>query len=326
MNYIALPDIGIRRLSFYLAMEEYVARNLDLEECFFMWQVHPTVIFGRNQLMENEVNLTYVRDKGIEVYRRKSGGGCVYADLSNIMFCYITKDFNVGFTFDTYLRRVAYLLQQLGVPAVASGRNDILINERKVSGNAFYRVAGKSIVHGTMLFDTDVEEMVRAITPSDEKLISKGVESVRKRVTNLSEHLEMDIEAFKAFVRNHLCDGERMLTAEEIAGIEELELEYLAPEWIQGNNPRYSIVKRSYVEAGEVEVRLELKNNIIKGMNMTGDYFLVGDLDKGLFARLKETEYTREAIEKRLEGVAMEEYIHNLTTPQFVNLLFGANS
>jgi len=157
MNYIALPDIGIRRLSFYLAMEEYVARNLDLEECFFMWQVHPTVIFGRNQLMENEVNLKYVREKGIEVYRRKSGGGCVYADLSNIMFCYITKDFNVGFTFDAYLRRVAHLLQQLGVPAVASGRNDILIHEKKVSGSPPGRFVGYLIETPVLSLRTDLQ-------------------------------------------------------------------------------------------------------------------------------------------------------------------------
>ena len=100
MRYIALPDQTVRRLSFYLAMEEYIARTRSGEDCFFMWQVNPTVIFGRNQLMENEINMDYVRSHGIQYYRRKSGGGCVYADFSNIMFSYITDDFNVSFTFD----------------------------------------------------------------------------------------------------------------------------------------------------------------------------------------------------------------------------------
>ena len=137
MKYIALPDKAVRRLSFYLAMEEYIAHNRPGEDCFFMWQVNPTVIFGRNQLMENEINFDYVRSHGIEYYRRKSGGGCVYADFSNIMFSYITDDFNVSFTFDRYLQLIAHTLTKLGVKAVASGRNDITVDGKKVSGNAF---------------------------------------------------------------------------------------------------------------------------------------------------------------------------------------------
>ena len=119
MKYIALPDKAVRRLSFYLAMEEYIAHNRPGEDCFFMWQVNPTVIFGRNQLMENEINSDYVRSHRIEYYRRKSGGGCVYADFSNIMFSYITDDFNVSFTFDRYLQLIAHTLNKLGVKAVA---------------------------------------------------------------------------------------------------------------------------------------------------------------------------------------------------------------
>ena len=194
MKYIALPDKAVRRLSFYLAMEEYIAHNRPGEDCFFMWQVNPTVIFGRNQLMENEINFDYVRSHGIEYYRRKSGGGCVYADFSNIMFSYITDDFNVSFTFDRYLQLIAHTLNKLGVKAVASGRNDITVDGKKVSGNAFYRTSGRSIVHGTMLFDTNLEDLVLSITPNNEKLITKGIESVRKRVTNLKEYLgRMDI-------------------------------------------------------------------------------------------------------------------------------------
>lgn len=322
MIYIALPEDKIRRLSFYLSMEEYVARFLDEEECFFMWQVNPTVIFGRNQLMENEVNLDYVKANGIETYRRKSGGGCVYADFSNIMFSYITKDFNVSFTFNKYLQRVSHTLQQLGINAIASGRNDITIDEKKVSGNAFYRASGKSIVHGTMLFNTDLEKLVLSITPNNQKLISKGIESVRKRVTNLSEHFDMDIEAFKTFVRTHLCDSERMLTEEEIVKIEEIEKEYLSEEFIFGNNPRYTLIKKDYNEAGEIEIRLEIKNNIIKDINIVGDYFLIGDIG-GIFKLLINTPYDRESITKILQDIKMEDYIFNLHKDHFINTLFN---
>lgn len=321
MIYIALPDEKVRRLSFYLAMEEYIAHNIDEDECFFMWQVNPTVIFGRNQLMENEVNLEYVRANGIETYRRKSGGGCVYADFSNIMFSYVTKDRNVSFTFLSYLQRVALTLQKLGVNAIASGRNDITVDEKKVSGNAFYRTSEKSIVHGTMLFNTDLEKLVLSITPNDKKLISKGVESVRKRVTNLSEYMDIDIEEFKRFVREHLCDSERTLTYDEVSKVEEIEKEYLSEEFIYGNNPRYTVVKHSYGDAGDIQIRLELKNNVIKDINIVGDYFLVGDIDV-LLKQLHNVEYERQAVEKVLENVKLEEYIFNLDKVRFIDILF----
>lgn len=326
MLYISLPEEKIRRLSFYLAMEEYVARFLDEEECFFMWQVNPTVIFGRNQLMENEVNLEYVRSNNIQTYRRKSGGGCVYADFSNIMFSYIAKDYNVSLTFNKYLQKVSETLQQLGVDARASGRNDITINDKKVSGNAFYHAAGKSIVHGTMLFNTDLEIMVKSITPNNEKLISKGVESVRKRVTNLSEYLDIDIEEFKTYVRTHLCDSEIMLTEEEVKKIEAIEEEYLSEEFIFGNNPRYTVIKKGYNEAGEIEIRLEIKNNIIKDINLMGDYFLIGDLDDGLLKRIKNTPYEKESVDRILDDNKIENYIHNLTKERFMDILFKENN
>jgi lipoate-protein ligase A len=322
MIYIALPDTKIRRLSFYLSMEEYVARFVNEDECFFMWQVKPTVIFGRNQLMENEVNLDYVRNNGIETYRRKSGGGCVYADFSNIMFSYITKEFNVSFTFHKYLQQVASTLQELGINAIASGRNDITINEKKVSGNAFYRASGKSIVHGTMLFNTDLERLVASITPNDQKLISKGVESVRKRVTNLSEHLNIDIESFKQFVRTHLCDREIILSDDDISQIEEIEKEYLSEEFILGNNPRYTLIKKSYGTAGDIEIRLELKNNIIKDINIVGDYFLVGDIGESIFKKLINIPYTKDAIDEALKDITIGDYIHNLNKEDFMNILF----
>ncbi len=323
MKYVDLPDGKVRRLSFYLAMEEYVARHMDESDCFFMWQVEPSVIFGRNQLIENEVNVDFCRRRGIRMYRRKSGGGCVYADMKNIMFSYVTAEENVGFTFNRYINMVALVLCRLGVDARANGRNDIMIGDRKVSGNAFYKLPGRSIVHGTMLYDTDMENMVGSITPTDAKLLSKGVQSVRQRIALLKDYIDKDIEEFKAFVRASLCTGEVMLTAGDIAAIETIERGYLTDEFIYGRNPRYTVTRRSRIEGvGEMEVRMELKNGIIKAVNIMGDYFQTGDIDTMIIApligkRLAAAELTA-ALPERTEDVVM-----NLSRDKLVKLLLA---
>ena len=321
MKYVALPVEKVRRLSFYLAMEEYVARRIDEQDLFFMWQVEPSVIFGRNQLIENEVNLKFCRERGIKTYRRKSGGGCVYADMNNVMFSYVTKDEAVGFTFNRYINMVVLVLQNLGVDAKASGRNDVMIGDRKVSGNAFYHIPGRSVVHGTMLYDTDMVNMVGAITPTDEKLLSKGVASVRQRIALLKDYINLDIEQFKTFVRNNLCQGEIVLNEEDIRGIEEIEKDYLTDEFIYGNNPKYTIVRKRRIETvGDFEVRIEIKNGKIKGMVMLGDYFIVGDIDDTILRPLKGVRLEREALEKALPE-QLDTAILNLRKADFIDLL-----
>ncbi len=232
MKYVVLPANNVRRLSFYLAMEEYVARHVDEDDLFFMWQVKPTVIFGRNQVMENEVNVPYCREHGIEMYRRKSGGGCVYADWDNVMVSYVCKEENVGLTFNRFIGMLLLVLRKLGVEATGTTHNDVMIGDRKVSGTAFYHLPGRSIVHATMLYDTDMENMLHAITPSHEKLQSKGIQSVRQRITLLKEYIPQSIDEFKTFVRATLCDGELMLTPDQVADIEALEQTYLREEFI----------------------------------------------------------------------------------------------
>ena len=227
MKYIALPDEKERRLSFYLAMEEWVARRLDEPECFFMWQVAPTVIFGRNQVMENEVNVDYCHEKGIQMFRRKSGGGCVYADKGNVMLSYVCDGDNVGFTFNKFINMLLLVLRRMGVEATSTSHNDVMIGERKVSGTAFYHLPGRNIVHGTFLYDTDMENMLHAITPSREKLQRKGVESVRQRITLLKDYTDMSLEEVKSLIRTTLCVGERVLTLSEVDEIERLEEKYL---------------------------------------------------------------------------------------------------
>ena len=236
MTHLVLPSEGIRRLTFYLAMEEYVARQLRLQDdVFFLWQVEPTVIFGRNQVIENEVDIDYCRAHGIQFYRRKSGGGCVYADRSNVMMSYITRSDEVTATFTRYMEMVTAMLRDLGLPATSTQHNDVLVDGRKVSGNAFYHLPGYSIVHGTMLFDTDMEHMLNAITPPQTKLDKHGVQSVRQRITLLREHTDLSIEAFKQYAVEKLCDKELTLTKDDIEGIEALEKEYLDPTFIINN-------------------------------------------------------------------------------------------
>ena len=233
MKFVTLPFTEVRRLSFYLAMEEYVARHLDEPDCFFMWQVEPSVIFGRNQVVENEVNLDYCREHGIKVYRRKSGGGCVYADMDNLMLSFVTNGENVGFTFNRFVQMVLLVLHKLGIEATGTTHNDIMIGDKKVCGTAFYQLPGRSIVHSTMLYDTNMQHMLNAITPGPEKLEAKGIQSVRQRITLLKDYTSLSLEQLKIFIRETLCNGERLLTAEEIAGIEELEKNYLKEDFIK---------------------------------------------------------------------------------------------
>ena len=142
MIHIELSDVGPKRLVYYLAMEEYLAKETSIDDAFFLWRVPPTVIFGRNQVMDAEVNLEYCKSHGVNVFRRKSGGGCVYSDLGNIMISYVTSSDNVSQAFALYLERLCQALRSLGVDAAPSGRNDVMIAARKVSGNAFRQLPG----------------------------------------------------------------------------------------------------------------------------------------------------------------------------------------
>lgn len=324
MIYVELPVEESRRLPFYLAMEEYVARELPAQDYFFIWQVEPTVIFGRNQLLDSEVDVAFCRANNIQFYRRKSGGGCVYADKGNIMLSYITPDTNVNFTFNRYMLMVENLLQKLGVDARTTGRNDILIGGKKVSGNAFYHIPGRSIVHGTMLYDTDVENMARSTTPSAGKLQSKGVESVRQYVTTLKEHITASIEEFKEYVRTNLCDNEITLTAADIEKIEAIAREYSTHEFIYGHNPAYSITVNRRIEGvGEFAAQIEIKENIIKKVNLTGDFFVTGDIDSELLAPLRGARYEPAAVLAALQQSDVENTIHKLTKEKLITILFN---
>lgn len=235
MKNVIIPECGQRRLSFYLAVEEYVAGSTD-DEVFFVWQSAPTVIIGRNQIMENEVNLEYCRKHGVQVYRRRSGGGCVYSDQGNIMLSYISRRGDVSAVFDRFLSALTASLCHAGLPAERSGRNDVLVEGRKISGNAFHMLPDRSIVHGTLLYSTDIEALTESIRPPEEKLQRHGVESVRQRVVNIADHCSQmadvpqhlqSVESLKSYLVKSFCDGEIRLTADDVAEIEKIENEYI---------------------------------------------------------------------------------------------------
>lgn len=324
MLYVALLEEKIRKVSFYLAMEEFVARNITADDCLFYWQVEPSVVFGRNQLVSNEVNVDYCRSHGIGMFRRKSGGGCVYADNDNVMFSFITGGDNVGLTFNRYMQMMVLMLRRMGVEATADGRNDILIEGRKVSGTAFYHIPGRNIVHGTMLFDTDMDNMTRSITPPGEKLASNGVDSVRRRVALLKDYIDVSIDDFKADIRRTLCDGEHVLTQADVEEIERIEREvYLSPDFIYGNNPRHTLTRRRRIDGvGELEALIDVKGTVIKSVTLNGDFFVTGDVDGGLLACLNNVVLTREAVALALPDHT-EDYIMNLRKEDFVDLLCG---
>lgn len=234
MKNIVLPENLDRSLAFYLAMEEFVARKIE-GEAFFVWRVRPTVIFGRNQVLENEVNLEYCRSHGVEIVQRKSGGGCVYSDKGNIMISYISERGVVSEVFDRYLSGLTDCLRSLGLRAEKSGRNDILVDGRKVSGNAFHQLPDRSIVHGTLLYSTDLEALTEAIRPPVEKLERHGVQSVRQRVMNVADIVSQlpephdalkSVEALESFIVEYFTNDEICLTDEDISKIEELSEQY----------------------------------------------------------------------------------------------------
>ncbi len=267
MKHVILPDSERRSLAFYLAMEEFVAGKFE-DEAFFVWRVEPTVIIGRNQDLEAEVNIQYCSRHGVHIVRRKSGGGCVYSDLGNIMISYISRRGDVSAVFDRYLSELTACLVSLGLRAEKSGRNDILVDGRKVSGNAFHQMPDRSVVHGTLLYDTDMDALETAIRPPVEKLERHGVPSVRQRVRNIAELVnktgQIDNEA------EERCVGEAFpyavnakQTSQHLMSVEALE-QYIV-EYFTGWKPQEHMPEK--------ELRLTLQDveeiaEMAKGYNV----------------------------------------------------------
>lgn len=324
MKHVVLPENKTRRLPFYLAAEEFVARQLPADEYFFIWRVKPTVICGRNQSLDLEVDLEYCRSKRIDVCRRRSGGGCVYADLDNLMFSYITPSEDVTTTFLHYTSMVARMLRSLGLNAEATGRNDILIDGRKVSGNAFYHIPGRSIVHGTMLYDTDLTNMLNAITPSRAKLESKQVQSVASRITMLNRYLhDIDIDTFRQYAINQLTDGRLILDDEDVRKIELIERNYHKPQWLYGRRQIVSPTKHFHEDGiGDIDIRLETSDGKIDEICLSGDFFQLGDTEQ-ICCRLRGRKLDRHELQEALSDTDCSKLIAGLSTGRMIEMIIS---
>ena len=326
MKYLELPPSPEpRKLPFYFAVEEYVATRFNDAGYFFAWQVPPTVMLGRNQLADNEVDLSFCRSHGIDIFRRKSGGGCVFADEGCLQFSYIVPDESPAEAFRRYMQTTADVLRAAGADAELSGRNDILIDGRKVAGAAFYRTGRRCVMHNTLLYSTDLDLLEKALTPPMEKLESKGVASVRDRVGNAGGAVGLPIPDFIAFARKQVCGNEvRHLTEEDLAQIRLIEGRLGSDAFVYGHNPRYSLVRQLHVpDVGRLEAFIEVKGGRIIDFDLAGDYFLIGDLDNDLVARLSGVPFNREAVTGALADIPLPSIIRNLESDAFLRLLFG---
>lgn len=329
MIEVRLPDTKQRRLPYYLSLEEWVATNLPPDDYIFAWRVPPTVICGRNQDMPLEVNLSYCRANGIDVVRRRSGGGCVYADMNNYMFSYITAGNDVEANFARYAAITAEMLRSLGLRAEASGRNDILVDGAKIAGNAFYLVNGRSIAHGTMLFDVDNERMLNAITPSRAKLQSKAVQSVQKRVTCLRTlGIDMSVEEFGKYAIDYFTGGKSItLTERQQAELDAIEKRYYSAEFLYGrlrSKENDSLIRHfSRIDGvGEFYAETELApDRTIAAFLLSGDFFFTGDITDRIEKRMVGCPYDWQSVLERLREINPGAIIRGATPEALVEII-----
>lgn len=265
-----------RSAAFYLAAEEYVARELPEGNYAFFWQLGPTCVFGRHQDPRAELDVGFCQAHGVELVRRKSGGGTIFADENNIMVSLVTGSGSVEDIFEGFARSVANGLRTLGVPTRVSGRNDICLDDgRKICGGAFYHLPQRNIVHCTMLYDTQMELMRGCLTPARAKLESKGVKSVESRIGLLKDFLPFGVAQLREELAKILCTDEVCLTPQQVARIEEIERPYHDEAYIFGSK-NYVTDKHSAQRiegCGRIEFRLSLHEGKIQHVDVAGDYF-----------------------------------------------------
>lgn len=323
---------GITDPRINLAIEEYLLKNMDIEkdDFLFFYINQPSIIIGKNQNTIEEINTDYVEDNDIIVVRRLSGGGAVYHDLNNLNFSFLTKDDGNSFhNYKKFTQPVVDALAKLGVQAELSGRNDILAEGKKVSGNAQYATRGRMFSHGTLMFKTDVDAVVASLKVKKDKIESKGIKSVRSRVGNISDFLQepMTVEEFRMEILKSIFGGEENiqyyeLTEEDWANIRKIsEDRYQKWEWNYGKSPRFNIQKTHRFPSGGVDIRLEVNRGIIEEITIFGDFFGVGDV-KEIEELLVGVKYDRTAIAEKLADVDIPKYFGGITKEEFLQLIY----
>jgi len=315
-----------------LALEEYLLKSDKIPpNLVWLWQNRPAVIVGRNQNTVEEINLKVIKEKKIDVVRRISGGGAVYHDLGNINFTFITSALgNSEDLFRRFSEPVIAALREMGVPAVFSGRNDIVVNGKKISGNAQAYYQRRMYHHGTLLFDTDWDTVAAVLNVASDKLISKGIKSVRSRVDNIKPHLKkmISIDDFKnkllvfLLKRNPGACLYRLDAAEEAAVSRLANIKYRTWEWNYGQSPPFTTVRSGRYGGGKIAFYLNVKAGKIIDCRIYGDFFGkkdIVDLERALMG----IAFSPEAVEKRLEGFPLEQYLFNIDKKDLADCLFS---
>lgn len=308
---------------FYFALEQYILENVlkGDEAYFFTWPIKGIVI-GKHQVIENEVNLDYTQENDIDIYRRPTGGGTIYADENNTMYTMITKKAE-NFSFKPYLENIIKAMKKLGLEITFSGRNDLLFEGKKISGVAFLQNKFGVLIHGTFMYNVDIETMIRSITPSNEKLVSKGIESVRSRVVNLKPYLKgmTQDELIKHFEKEITHDT-YVLSDEEIKSISEMAKKYESKKWRFQVQPAYTKVIKKRISGGMFNITLNLKRGVIENVKITGDFFDLYPIDL-IEEKLKGQVYDHETVTNIVTSLNIEDMLLDVKKDEFLELLLS---
>lgn len=315
-----------------LALEEYALRNFSPDTDYLLFYINePSIIIGRNQNTLEEINLDYVKENNIHVVRRISGGGAVYHDLGNLNFSFITNhDIKSLHNFKKFTAPVIKVLATMGIEAELIGRNDILVDGKKISGTAQFSTGKRMISHGTLLLDTDLGEVVNALNVKMSKIESKGHKSVRSRVANISEYLEkpMKIEDFRERLLQGLYEESEPfetyhLTEKQWEEVHKLKEEkYDTWEWNFGRSPKFNIQRTARFPIGEIDIRIFVEKGHITDFKIFGDFFgkdPVENIEKLMIG----TRYEYADIEEKLKEIQVEDYFGNLPKAEFLQLVYG---
>jgi len=329
---IFIDNEGKTDPSINLALEEYALRNFKPHQDYLLFYINePSIIIGRYQNTLEEINLKYTEEKGIHVIRRISGGGAVYHDFGNLNFSFMTdydvKNLN---NFRKFAEPVIKILNKMGVPAEMKGRNDVVANEKKISGNAQFSTGKRMFSHGTLLFDTALGEVANALNVKMSKIESKGHKSVRSRVANISEFLpeKISIETFREAILKGLFEEKPnfeiyRLTREEWDAVYALRKEkYESWDWNFGRSPDFNIHRTKRFTIGEIDIRLMVKKGRIVDMKIYGDFFgrePVEHIEKVLLGK----KYDFSTINKTLKHLDMKLYFGDLPATELINLIYG---
>ncbi|WP_368654528.1 lipoate--protein ligase [Ornithinibacillus sp. 4-3] len=328
-----IDNKGITDPYINLAIEEYILQNFGNEDTYLLFYINgPCIIIGRNQNSVEEINTDYVDSNGIKVVRRLSGGGAVYQDLGNLNFSFITKDDGESFhNFAKFTQPVVKALNRLGVPAELIGRNDLVVEGRKISGNAQFSTKGRMFSHGTLIYDSEIEHIVSSLNVSKEKIESKGIKSIRSRVANISEYLT-EKKTMEEFVEILLCyifdvadvkDVPKYeLTEKDWENIYEISKKrYQKWEWNFGKSPAFNIKASHKFPSGLLDVRLDVKKGIIENCKIYGDFFGLGDV-KDIEEKLIGVRHERKALEEALTDVDVPYYLGKIQKEDLIHLIY----